>query len=127
MCQEPLYCYHIHSGSLTKKVASDASTVEKWLYYGDAFDCIIPLEPDKSIRQLLTMQKMIHIATAVRVLHGCGKGNHIKCQEKQAFLRKFLGQFLIDPSISGKKRLGAALTAVCPKLAFALWKHGETV
>lgn len=127
LCQEPRYCYHIHSGSLTKKVAGDASTVEKWLSYGDAFDCIIPLEQDETLRKLLTMQKVIHIATAVRVLHGCGKGNHRKCREKQAFLRRFLGQFLKDPSISGKKRIGAALTAVCPKFAFALWKRGETV
>ena len=122
--REALYCYQLRRDSLTKQVDLQPHTLEKWLHYPEAFDRVLDMETDENVLGILRCQKLLHTSTAVRALHGVGYGNHPQCGEYRRFLRKNLGRFVLCGTIPVKKRVGAVLTALMPRVAFRLWQKG---
>ncbi len=119
----PVYHYIVNEKGIVHNIENTPSNINKWLGYGDVFDPVMgdAAAWDRDVFKMLKMYKMVHNATAVRVLTYLGQEKNEIYKEKMRFLRRNLIGFLFCGNVALKKRLGAALTAVAPGKAFRIW------
>lgn len=123
--KECTYHYVHHPAEGMSRGLTDLES--KWMHYTDLLDIMLA-ENDRRFAAFLrkvSLEKVWHSATAVRVLAHYDRTNNAKYRQMRRYIGRNLPRYLCCSVLPLKKRLGGVLTFFFPKLAFVLWNKGR--
>lgn len=127
---QPLYHYVSWPDTgLTRGVTENGTLSGKWLHYTDVFDRLLEQvegEPGwEEFYHTLRMLRVWHSATALRVLAAYGMKSDPAYFRMRQNVLKDLPDYMGCRFIGAKKKLGAVLTLLAPKLSFWIWQNNK--
>lgn len=117
VCDEVQYFYLQHEGSVLNRRFSSDSFDESWYGLTEAYDKLLERCPDDSkLRHAISMSRVMQCVTLMRVMNRFEMRSTNEYRIYKKYVGKYLFSYLFSGSFTFRKRVGALLILIFPKI-----------